>query len=72
MVRRDYLTMVVKAREVLRKLREDGWMFVRQRGSHHHYAHPWKPGTVTVSYTQEGDEIPMRTLRSIERQAGWK
>jgi predicted RNA binding protein YcfA (HicA-like mRNA interferase family) len=38
----------MKVREVVRLLEEDGWVLVRMRGSHHHFRHATRPGTVTV------------------------
>jgi predicted RNA binding protein YcfA (HicA-like mRNA interferase family) len=43
---------------------------VRAKGSHHHFAHPSKPGIVTVPHLKQ--DIPIGTLKSIERQAGIK
>jgi len=48
----------------------DGWYPVRQKGSHQQFAHPTKPGRVTVP-THRGDLKP-GTLHSIFKQAGWK
>jgi predicted RNA binding protein YcfA (HicA-like mRNA interferase family) len=42
------MSAILKVREILRLLREDGWFHVRTTGSHHHFRHPTKPGTVTV------------------------
>ncbi len=39
----------MKVREVLKRLRKDGWVVVRQTGSHRQMQHPTKPGTVTVA-----------------------
>jgi predicted RNA binding protein YcfA (HicA-like mRNA interferase family) len=39
----------MKVREILKRLRQDGWSVVRQRGSHRQLQHPTKPGTVTVA-----------------------
>lgn len=60
----------MKAKEVIRILIEDGWMFKNQDGSHKHYIHPTKPGKVTVS-DHPGD-IPKGTFNSILKQAGLK
>ena len=60
---------VVKVREVLRMLQEDGWVLVRVRGSHHHYRHPSKPGIVTVPGNANFDLHP-KTHASIMKQAG--
>jgi len=56
------------SREVIRALRDDGWVLVRSRGSHHHFAHPVKPGVVTVPHPRK--DLARRVLRSVERQAG--
>ena len=64
--------MATKVRDLIRKLKADGWTLLRVRGSHHHFTHPTRPGVVTVAYDQEGDEIPNGTLSSIFKQAGWK
>ncbi|MCY3021152.1 MAG: type II toxin-antitoxin system HicA family toxin [Planctomycetota bacterium] len=61
----------MKVREVLRLLREDGWVLVAQRGSHQQFKHPAKPGKVTVAGRPSLD-IPPGTLNSILKQAGLK
>jgi predicted RNA binding protein YcfA (HicA-like mRNA interferase family) len=60
----------VSIREVIKALEADGWRLKRVRGSHHHYTHPAKPGIVTVPHPKR--DIPVGTLRSVERQAGIK
>jgi predicted RNA binding protein YcfA (HicA-like mRNA interferase family) len=59
----------VKVRDVLKRLRFDGWRLVRQRGSHRHYQHDEKPGTVTVP-GKPNDDLHPETLASILKQAG--
>ena len=56
-------------REVLKLLRDDGWIHARTTGSHRQFKHPTKPGRVTVS-GQLGDDMPKGTLASVKRQAG--
>ncbi|MGQ2969286.1 MAG: type II toxin-antitoxin system HicA family toxin [Allorhizobium sp.] len=57
-------------REVDRKLRTDGWSIKRRGpGDHVQYAHPDKPGKVTLDMGVR--EVPTGTLRSIFKQAGW-
>ncbi|MEX0775844.1 MAG: type II toxin-antitoxin system HicA family toxin [Phycisphaeraceae bacterium] len=41
--------MAMKVREVLRMLRDDGWLLVIHRGSHRQFKHPEKSGRVTVA-----------------------
>ena len=57
------------SREIIRDLEREGWYRRNTKGSHHHYVHPEKPGVVTVQHPRK--EIPISTLRSIFRQAGW-
>lgn len=61
----------MKVREVIKLLERDGWRLVRTRGSHRHFHHPTKPGTVTVAGKPSVD-VPPGTLNNIFRQAGWK
>ena len=58
------------SREVIKALQADGWFEVHCVGDHHQFEHPTKPGKVTVTHPKK--DIPKRTLRSIERQAGIK
>ena len=61
----------VKVRDVLKMLQDDGWVIVRQRGSHRQLKHTAKPGLVTVA-GQPGDELAPGTLNSVLKQAGLK
>ena len=58
----------MKVRDVVRRLEQDGWRQVRQRGSHRQFHHPTKPGTVTVAGAP-GLDVPPNTLKSIWKQA---
>jgi predicted RNA binding protein YcfA (HicA-like mRNA interferase family) len=58
-------------REVLRRLADEGWVQVAQRGSHRQFKHATKPGKVTVA-GKPSDWVAPKTLRSIRRQAGWE
>ena len=53
---------------VIQRLNADGWYEVRQAGSHKQFQHPTKPGTVTVPHPEK--DLPIGTLKSIERQSG--
>jgi predicted RNA binding protein YcfA (HicA-like mRNA interferase family) len=60
-----------KTRDVVAKLRQDGWTIVRKGpGDHVQFKHPARPGRVTLDMGAR--EIPTGTLRSIFRQAGWE
>jgi predicted RNA binding protein YcfA (HicA-like mRNA interferase family) len=61
---------VASSREIVRRLVADGWVLVRVKGDHHQFKHPTNPGLVTVPHPKK--DLPIGTLRSIYRQAGWK
>ena len=60
----------MKSGDIIRGLEADGWTLIRINGSHHHFRHPIKPGTVTVPHPKK--DMPIGTVKSIERQAGIK
>jgi predicted RNA binding protein YcfA (HicA-like mRNA interferase family) len=60
----------MKVRDVLRRLRADGWVRVKSKGGHRQFKHPIQPGRVTVS-GKPGHTVPPGTLASIRKQAGW-
>ena len=47
----------MRFRELEKILLADGWYQVAQKGSHHQYKHPTKPGKVTVP--EHGGDIHM-------------
>ncbi|AIE85443.1 type II toxin-antitoxin system HicA family toxin [Fimbriimonas ginsengisoli] len=61
----------MQVRDLLDKLRKEGWVLDHQSGSHRQFVHPTKPGIVTVP-GPPNKEIPPGTLNSIKKQAGWK
>ena len=67
----DSSLMPTRVKELLSRLEADGWLCVRQKGSHRQYRHPSKPGTVTVA-GKPSIEVPPGTLSSILKQAGLK
>jgi predicted RNA binding protein YcfA (HicA-like mRNA interferase family) len=67
-VRRGRKMKSYSSREVIQKLKEDGWYEVNIVGSHHQFKHPVKKGRVTVKHPDK--DIPLKTLKSIERQSG--
>jgi predicted RNA binding protein YcfA (HicA-like mRNA interferase family) len=58
------------SREIIRRLKDDGWFEVAQAGSHKQFKHPTKPGRVTVPAPRR--DVPAGTLRSIEKQGSIK
>jgi predicted RNA binding protein YcfA (HicA-like mRNA interferase family) len=60
----------MNSKDIISVLKADGWVQVAQKGSHIQFKHPAKPGRVTVPHPKR--DIPIGTLRSIEKQAGLK
>lgn len=58
----------MKSRDVIKRLKADGWVENRQVGSHIQFRHPVKSGTVTVPHPKH--DLAIGTLKSIERQSG--
>jgi predicted RNA binding protein YcfA (HicA-like mRNA interferase family) len=58
------------SRDVIKRLQNDGWYEVNQVGSHKQFKHSSKKGRVTVPHPSR--DIPIGTLKSIEKQAGIK
>jgi predicted RNA binding protein YcfA (HicA-like mRNA interferase family) len=59
----------MKVKDVLRRLKKDGWVQITQKGSHRQFKHATKPGKVTVP-GKLSDDLPEGTYRNILRQAG--
>lgn len=59
----------MKIRDVIKIIATDGWLLVRQKGSHKQYKHPVKKGLVTIAGHKLSDEIAPGTLNSIFKQA---
>ncbi|MBF6665515.1 MULTISPECIES: type II toxin-antitoxin system HicA family toxin [Bacillus amyloliquefaciens group] len=41
------------SRDIIKILTKDGWYLKRVVGSHNHFKHPTKPGTVTVPHPKK-------------------
>ena len=59
-----------QSRELMKMLKEDGWVLHRMRGSHHQFKHPTKKGLVTVQHPTK--DLSGFIVNSIFKQAGWK
>jgi predicted RNA binding protein YcfA (HicA-like mRNA interferase family) len=59
----------MKISEIIVLLQQDGWTLKRVSGSHRHFAHPEKPGLVTVA-GKPGATLKPKTESSILKQAG--
>ena len=61
----------MRPRDIVRRLQSEGWVVKRKGpGDHVQFVHPARPGKVTVD--MGAGDIPVGTLRSVFRQAGWE
>lgn len=60
----------MNSREIIKRLKKDGWYLVNVKGSHHKFKHPYKKGIVTVPHPKK--DFKKKTLNSMWKQAGWK
>ena len=60
----------MNSKKVLRMLMSDGWYISTSVGSHTQLKHPNKAGKVTVPHPRK--DLPIGTLRSIQKQSGVK
>jgi predicted RNA binding protein YcfA (HicA-like mRNA interferase family) len=58
------------SRDVLAALKANGWQEIARKGSRVQLKHSVKTGRVTVPHPKR--DLPLGTLKSIERQAGIK
>jgi predicted RNA binding protein YcfA (HicA-like mRNA interferase family) len=60
----------MNSQDVVRILKANGWYEVSHVGSHKQFKHPQIAGRVTVP--QPKRDIPIGTLKSIEKKSGLK
>jgi predicted RNA binding protein YcfA (HicA-like mRNA interferase family) len=58
------------SREIIRRLRADGWHLENTEGDHYQFKHPTKPGKTTVQHPRKN--LGKYEVASIERQSGLK
>jgi predicted RNA binding protein YcfA (HicA-like mRNA interferase family) len=57
-------------RKSIKTLKQNGWYEIAKVGSHTQFRHPERKGRVTVPHPKK--DMPIGTLKSIERQSGIK
>ena len=60
----------VSNKEIIKRLKADGWFEVSVKGSHHKFEHDRKPGIVIIPHPKK--DLPKGTVKSIFKQAGWE
>ncbi len=57
-------------RDIIRRLRAEGWVLRSVRGSHHNFRHPNFRNIVTVPHPKR--DIAVGTVANIAKLAGWR
>lgn len=60
----------MKSSDLIKELENAGWQQVRVKGSHHHFKHPSKPGTLTVPHPKK--DLKKGLVDGIRKAAGLK
>ncbi|MDF2922513.1 MAG: hypothetical protein K0R57_1427 [Paenibacillaceae bacterium] len=58
----------MQSRELIKLIEANGWYFVRASGSHYQFKHSEKAGLVTIPHPKK--DLPIKTIKSILKQAG--
>lgn len=61
--------MIRDSRDIIRRLECEGFVLRAVKGSHHKYLHPETRRMVIVPHPKR--DLPLGTVYSIYRQAGW-
>ena len=62
---------IMKVKDMLKIIKDDGWVVVATKGSHRQFKHSNKKGRVTIA-GHPSDELARGTANSILKQAGLK
>jgi predicted RNA binding protein YcfA (HicA-like mRNA interferase family) len=62
----------MKIRDIIKKLESEGWVLVRQKGSHKQYKNTNKPDLITAPDHGSNKEPSIGVLNDIKKKAGWK
>jgi predicted RNA binding protein YcfA (HicA-like mRNA interferase family) len=58
------------SREIIARLRQNGFELISVRGSHHKFFHKERKTVVIVPHPKS--DLPRGTVNAIYRQAGWR
>lgn len=61
--------MIIKVRDMIRLIEEDGWFLAVYRGSHRQFKHSTKKGRVTIN-GKPNDDLDDNLTNSVLKQAG--
>ncbi|WP_322922077.1 type II toxin-antitoxin system HicA family toxin [Paenibacillus campi] len=58
------------SREVIKRLKAEGWYLVHTVGDHHQYKHPTIPGKVTITHPVK--DVAIHIMKDIQKKTGLK
>jgi predicted RNA binding protein YcfA (HicA-like mRNA interferase family) len=58
----------MKSADLIREMKEGGWVLDRVRGSHHVFRHPSRPGIIVVPHPKK--DLGGGLVAEIRKQAG--
>ena len=70
LVKDNEMTKTYNSREIIKRLKANGWELSRVRGDHHQFRHPERKGLVTVQHPVK--DLSLFVVKSIFKQAGWE
>ena len=62
----------MKTKEIIKRLEKEGWILIRQKGSHKVFKHPNQPVLITLPDHGANKEPSVGVLHDIKKKAGWK
>jgi predicted RNA binding protein YcfA (HicA-like mRNA interferase family) len=63
--------LILKVRDIIKLIEDDGWYLIVTKGSHRQFKHPEKSGRVTIA-GHLNENVSPGTMNSIFKQAGLK
>ncbi|MGD9108196.1 MAG: type II toxin-antitoxin system HicA family toxin [Gammaproteobacteria bacterium] len=63
------MSKTYSSRELIKRLKKDGWKLDRVRGDHYQFKHPEIKGTVTIQHPTK--DLSKFIVKSIFKQAKW-
>ena len=62
----------MRIKEIIKRLEAEGWILVRQKGSHKQYKNPGITELITIPDHGSNKEPSIGVLNDIMKKAGWK
>lgn len=60
--------LITNSTEIIKLLKQNGWILIATKGSHHHFKHATLKGKITVPHPRK--DLPLKTAKNILTMAG--